>query len=47
MDFYFGVDLLHITFKSTMSSDYLLLFPSLSTRWIPATIGSSKSSSVV
>ena len=30
-----------------MSSDYLLLFPSLSTRWIPATIGSSKSSSVV
>lgn len=36
-----------ITFKGTMSSDYLLLFPSLSTRWIPATIGSSKSSSVV
>lgn len=34
-----------ITFKGTMSSDYLLLFPSLSTRRIPATIGSSKNSS--
>ena len=34
-----------ITFKGTMSSDYLLLFPSLSIRRIPATIGSSKSSS--
>ena len=34
-----------ITFKGTMSSDYLLLFPSLSIRRIPATIGSSKNSS--
>ena len=34
-----------ITFKDTMSSDCPLLFPSLSIRRIPATIGSSKSSS--
>ena len=34
-----------IIFKSTMSSDCPLRFPSLSIRRIPATIGSSKSSS--